>query len=124
MSSINRVLIVGRVVRDFEVKYTASSSAVAEMSIAVNGTEKVDGQWKERVEFIDVTVWGEQAEACAQHLGKGSLVGVDGKIRQDRWEKDGQKRSKIKVVAQNVQFLNSRGRDDAPDGSDFGDATF
>jgi len=122
---INRVLLIGHITRDFDVKYTAgNNTAVCEFSIAMNSREKVDGEWQDYASFVDVTVWGKQAEACAQHLGKGSLVGVDGKIRQDRWEKDGQKRSKIKVVAQNVQFLNSRGRDDAPDGSDFGDATF
>lgn len=123
--SVNRVLLIGHITRDFDVKYTpGNNTAVCEFSIAMNSREKVNDEWVDRADFIDVTVWGEQAEACAQHLGKGSLVGVDGKLRQDRWEKDGQKRSKIKVVAQNIQFLNTRERDDAPDAADFGDATF
>jgi single-strand DNA-binding protein len=111
-SGVNRVCLIGHVVRDFETKYTpGNNTAVCEFSIALNSREKVDGEWQDYASFVDVTVWGEQAEACAQHLGKGSQVGVDGKLKQERWEtKEGGKRSKIKVIAQSVQFLNTRER--------------
>jgi single-strand DNA-binding protein len=132
-SGVNRVCLIGHVVRAFEVKYTpGNNTAVCEFSIALNSREKVDGEWQDYASFVDVTVWGEQAEACAQYLGKGSQVGVDGKLRQDRWQtQDGGKRSKIKVVADNVQFLKSHGRDEqeasgttADFGGDFGQVPF
>lgn len=122
--SINRVCFFGHIVRDFEVKYTpGNNTAVCEFSIALNSREKVDGEWQDYASFVDITVWGDQAEACAQHLGKGSQVAVDGRIRQERWKaKDGSNRSKLKVVAQSVQFLNTRERESAPDAAaGFGD---
>lgn len=135
MSSINRCLLVGRLVRDPELRHTQGGTAVCEFSLAVNSREKqADGEWGDRVDFFDVTVWSGQGEACAQYLSKGSQCAVDGRLRQDRWEaKDGGgKRSKVVIVASNVQFLGDAkgsgdGNVDPPhrdepsqDASDFG----
>jgi single-strand DNA-binding protein len=107
MAGINRVLIVGRLTRDPEVK-SVGDSTVCEFALAVNSREKNGdtGEWQDRADFFDVAVWGAQAEACGSYLSKGKLTGVDGRLRQDRWEKDGQKRSRIRIVASNVQFLD------------------
>lgn len=125
MSGINRVVIVGHLTRDPELRYTQSEQAVCEFSIAVNSREKDgSGEWQDRADFFDVTVWGNQAESCAQNLAKGKLTGVEGRLRQDRWKsKDtNENRSKVKIVATNVQFLGARdGQPSAePSDSDFG----
>lgn len=114
---INRVLIVGRLTRDPELRHTAGGTAVLEMSVAVNSREKDSGtgEWGDRVDYFDVTVWENQAESCAQYLAKGSQVAIDGRLRQERWKtKDtDENRSKVKIVASTVQFLDSRERDDS-----------
>lgn len=116
-SNINAVVMVGNITRDIELRHTAGGTALAEFALALNGSEKVNGEWQDRVEFIDVIVWAGQAESCAQYLRKGSLCGVSGKLRQDRWDdkETGQKRSKVKVVADSVQFLDSRPRENGDD---------
>lgn len=115
--NINRVLLVGNLTKDPELRHTPSGTAVCDFSIAINGREKIGDTWQDRADFFDVVVWGNQAENCAQHLSRGSMVGVDGKLRQDRWEDrdTGQKRSKVKITADTVQFLNNK-RDDAESG--------
>lgn len=107
MTSINRVLLVGHLTRDPELRHTAGGTAVCEFSMALNSREKVNGEWDDRVDYFDIVVWGNQGENCAQYLAKGKLVGVDGRLRQDRWEdKDsGQKRSRVKITADAIQFL-------------------
>jgi single-strand DNA-binding protein len=123
-ASINRVAQVGNLTRDPELKHAKSGTAVCEFSVAVNGREKVDGEWVDRADFFDVTVFGNQAEACAQYLQKGSQVAVDGRLRQNRWENDeGQKRSRVVIIADAVQFLaRTVGSDDrgTSAGGDFG----
>jgi len=107
---INRVTLVGRLTRDPELKHLPSGSAVLELGLAVNGRRQdAGGQWVDKPNFFDVKVFGNQAEMLAQHLAKGRRIGVDGRLDWSSWEsQDGGKRSKVEVIAQSVQFLDSR----------------
>ena len=105
MADINRVVLVGRLTRDAELKYTANGQAVCKFSIAVNRRKKNGDQWEDEANYFDVTLWGRQGEAVNQYLLKGKSVGVDGELRQDRWQQDGQNRSKVEIVASNIQLL-------------------
>jgi single-strand DNA-binding protein len=118
---INRVTLVGRLTRDPELKHLPSGSAVLEMGLAVNGRKQdASGQWVDKPNFFDVKVFGNQAEMLSQHLGKGRRIGVDGRLDWSSWEsQDGGKRSKVEVIAQSVQFLDSRN-----DGGEGGGAQF
>jgi single-strand DNA-binding protein len=105
MADINHVVLVGRLTRDAELKYTASGQAVCKFSVAINRRRKNGDQWVDEANFFDVVLWGRQGEALNQYLVKGKVVGVDGELRQDRWEQDGQNRSKVEIVASNIQLL-------------------
>jgi len=107
---INRVTLVGRLTRDPELRHIPSGTAVLELGLAVNGRQQDEaGNWVDKPNFFDVKVYGRQAETLAQHLQKGRRIGVDGRLDWRSWEaQDGTKRSKVDVVAQNVQFLDSR----------------
>jgi single-strand DNA-binding protein len=105
MADINRALLSGRLTRDAELKYTSGGQAVCKFAIAVNRRKKSGDQWVDEPNFFDVVLWGRQGEALNQYLVKGKLIGVDGELRQDRWEQDGQNRSKVEVVANNIQLL-------------------
>src|SRR5918998_1560991 len=111
---INRVTIVGRLTRDPELRHLPSGSAVLQMGVAVNGRMKDDaGNWSDKPNFFDVKVFGNQAEMLSNHLSKGRRIGVDGRLDWSSWEaQDGSKLSKVAVVAQSVQFLDSRGDGD------------
>ena len=113
MATLNRVLLIGNLTRDPELRYIPSGDAVATLGLAVNREyTSRDGEKKSDVLFIDVVVWRKQAEACSQYLAKGSSVFVEGTLQMDNWEtQDGQKRSKLRVQAQRVQFLGSPRRD-------------
>ena len=109
MASFNKVLLMGNLTRDPELRYTASGAAVASFGLAVNRKFKQGEEWKDEVCFVDITVWAKQGENCAQYLNKGSLVFLEGRLNYQTWEADGgQKRSKLEVVANNVQFLGSK----------------
>jgi len=120
MSNINSVVEIGRLSRDAELKYTNGGTAVCRFSIAVNDRRKNGDQWEDEVYFFDVVLWGRQAESLSKYLVKGKLVGIAGKLRQERWQTDGVNRSRIEIVAANVQLLggnessgnNGRGFDD------------
>jgi len=116
---INRVTLVGRLTRDPELKHLPSGSAVLELGLAVNGRRQdASGQWVDKPNFFDVKVFGNQAEMLSQHLAKGRRIGVDGRLDWSSWEsQDGGKRSKVEVVAQSVQFLDSRGDGEGGAGS-------
>jgi len=106
MASLNKVLLIGNLTRDPELRYTQEGTAVADFGLAI--TRRFtgrDGQQKEDTCFVDVTVWGKQAETSCEYLSKGRSVFVEGRLRLDTWEAQGQKRSKLSVVAQRVQFL-------------------
>lgn len=106
MTDINRVILVGRVVKDAELKFTPSSTPVTRFSVAVNRSRKNGDQWEEEVSYIDIVLWGRSAESISKFLTKGKQVAVEGELRQNRWEQDGQQRSKLEVVASNVQLLS------------------
>jgi single-strand DNA-binding protein len=112
MANLNKVLLMGNLTRDPEVRYTPKGTAVAELGIAVNRVYSGEnGEKREEVTFVDVTVWGRTAENVGEYLKKGRPVFIEGRLQLDSWEdkQSGQKRNKLKVVADNVQFLGSRG---------------
>lgn len=110
MTSFNKVILLGNLTRDPEVRYTPNGIAVASFAIAVNRKYKQGDETKEEVSYIDIVVFGKQAESCGQYIGKGDSVLIDGRLQQRRWDdKDtGQKRNKIEVVAQSVNFMPKR----------------
>ncbi|HET7129103.1 MAG TPA: single-stranded DNA-binding protein [Gaiellaceae bacterium] len=116
---INRVTIVGRLTRDPELRQLPSGSSVLQLGVAVNGRQRDDaGNWSDKPNFFDVKVFGNQAEMLANHLSKGRRVGVDGRLDWSSWEAtDGTKRSKVEIVAQSVQFLDSRGDGESTSGA-------
>jgi single-strand DNA-binding protein len=101
----NIVVLVGRLTRDCELRFTNSGTAVGRFSLAVNRMKRSGDQREEEVSFFDITVWGKQAEVLNPYLTKGRQVSVQGELRQNRWEQDGQSRSRIEVVANNIQLL-------------------
>lgn len=110
MPSFNKVILMGNLTRDVEVRYTPSGTAVAEIGLAVNDKRKdASGQWVDETTFVDVTLFGRQAEVAGEYLAKGSPVLIEGRLKLDQWEKDGQKRSKLKVVAENMRMLGGKG---------------
>ncbi|MDR1971486.1 MAG: single-stranded DNA-binding protein [Treponema sp.] len=105
MADLNHVTLVGRLTRDAELRYTASGQAVCKFSIALNRRRKNGDQWEDEANFFDIVLWGRQGEALNQYLVKGKMIGVEGELRQDRWQQDGQNRSKVEIVANNIQLL-------------------
>ena len=117
MVSFNKVILIGNLTKDPEIRYTPSGTAVASFGLAVNHRYKQGEEMKDEVCFIDIVVFGKQAENCGQFLNKGQSVIVDGRLQERRWEtEDGQKRSKHEVVAQAVSFMPKRGEAAAPSG--------
>jgi single-strand DNA-binding protein len=108
--NINRVIVVGNLTRDPELRHTPSGMAVCSLRIAVNTTRKDEtGQWVDKPNYFDVTVWGQQGENCAQYLSKGRPVAIDGRLEWREWEaQDGSKRQAVEIVADTVQFLGGR----------------
>lgn len=107
---LNYVVIIGRLVRDPETKYTASGTAITKFSIANNDTYMQNNERKEHTNFFDINVWGNQAINCEKYLKKGNQVAVSGYLRQNRWQdQNGQARSKIEITANSVQFLTPAG---------------
>jgi single-strand DNA-binding protein len=112
MASINRVVLVGNLTRDPELRHTPSGTAVCGLRIAVNTRRKdgATGQWTEKPNYFDITVWGQQGENCAQYLSKGRPVAIDGRLEWREWDaQDGTKRQAVEVIADSVQFLGGRG---------------
>ncbi len=106
MASLNKVLLMGNLTRDPELRFTSNGSALTKFGLAVNRKYKSGEEWKEEVCFVDITVWGKQAENCAEYLSKGRPVFIEGRLQFSSWETDdGQKRNKLEVVANTVQFL-------------------
>ncbi len=109
-ASINRVILVGNLTRDPELRHTPSGTAVCSLRLAVNSRRKDEtGQWVDKPNYFSVTVWGQQGENCAQYLSKGRPVAIDGRLDWREWESEGGKREAVEVVAETVQFLGSRG---------------
>jgi single-strand DNA-binding protein len=105
---LNRVILVGRLTRDSELTYTNSGFALCKFSLAVNRRKKSGDQWTEEANFFDVTLWGKRGEALNQYLSKGQQIAVEGQLRQERWEQDGNKRSKVVIEAQNIQLIGGK----------------
>jgi single-strand DNA-binding protein len=116
MSDLAIAVVVGRLTRDAELKYTNSGQAVCHFSVATGSRRKKGDQWVEESSFWDVDLWGKMGESINQYLTKGKLVAVEGAMRQDRWEQDGQTRSKTLITANTVQLLGSSGGQGGPGG--------
>ena len=110
-ANINRVVLVGNLTRDPELRHTPSGTAVCTLRLAVNSRRRDEsGQWVDKPNYFDITVWGAQGENCAQYLSKGRPVGIDGRLEWREWQaQDGSKRQAVDVIADNVQFLGGRG---------------
>ena len=116
MANINSVMLVGNLTRDPELRHTPSGTAVCSLRLAVNTRRKdqATGEWTEKPNYFDITVWGQQGENCAQYLAKGRQVGVQGRLEWREWDaQDGTKRQAVEVIADSVQFLGSRGEGEA-----------
>jgi single-strand DNA-binding protein len=101
---------VGNVTRDIDVRYLQTGTAVCDVGLAVNDRRKsASGEWVEETTFVDVTLWGRTAEVAGEYLSKGAPVLIEGRLKLDQWESDGQKRSKLKVVGEKMQMLGSKG---------------
>ena len=109
MASYNRVILVGNLTRDIELRYIPSGQAVSDVTVAVNDRRKTaNGDWVDEPTFVDVTLWGRNAEVASEYLGKGSPVLIEGRLKLDRWETEGQKRSKLRVICEKMQMLGGR----------------
>ena len=111
MANLNKVLLLGNVTRDPEVRYTPKGSAVCDLGIAVNRAYTTDsGEKREEVTFVDVTLWGRTAEVASEYLKKGRPVFIEGRLQMDTWDdkQTGQKRTRLRVVAENMQLLGGR----------------
>ena len=110
--NINRVVLTGNLTRDPELSSTPGGLSICKLGLAVNGRRKTkEGNWEEKANFFRVTVFGKQAENCHQYLKKGRAIAIDGRLEWSQWEREGQKRESVDIIADNVQFLG--GRDDA-----------
>ncbi len=118
MADLNRVFLMGNLTADPEVRYAPSGDAVGDLRMAINRRYKGrDGQDHDEVCYVSVVVWGRQAETCGQYLQKGSQVMVEGSLKYDQWEKDGQKHSRLLVRANRVQFLGGRPQGQGDEGA-------
>jgi single-strand DNA-binding protein len=110
VASYNHVILLGNVTRDIEVKYLQSGTAVCDMGMAINERVKRGDDYVDEPVFVDVTLFGRTAEVAGEFLSKGAPVLIAGRLKYEQWEKDGQKRSKLKVVAEKLQMLGQRQR--------------
>lgn len=108
MASFNRVILVGNLTRDPELRYIPSGTAVSDIVLAVNDRVKRGDQWVDDATFVDITLWGRTAEIANEYLSKGAPVLIEGRLKLDRWEKEGQKHSKLKVVCDRMQMLGGK----------------
>jgi len=109
MASFNRVILLGNLTRDIELRYTTSGMAIGDVGIAVNDRRKNQaGEWVDEATFVDVKFFGRTAEIAGEYLSKGSPVHLEGRLKLDMWEKDGQKRSKLYVIVEHMQLIGSK----------------
>lgn len=106
--SINRVAISGNLGRDPELRATASGTQVCRLAVCVNTRQKVNGEWKDKANWVDAIFFGNRAESIAKYLAKGSHVTIAGRLSQNTWEKDGQKRSKLEVIGEDIDFQGGK----------------
>lgn len=118
MASLNRVFLIGNLTRDPEVRHTPKGTAVGDLAMAINMTYRTaEGVEKEEVCYVDIVVWGRQAETCKDYLSKGSPIFVEGRLQLDQWESQGEKRSRLRVRAERIQFLGRGGGSGGSGGS-------
>ena len=121
MTDINKTVLVGRLTKDIEIKYTNSGAAIGNLSIAVNRSRKQDDQWVDEASFFYVKIYGKMAESLRPYLTKGKQIAVEGFLKQERWQKDGQNFSRVIVGAENVQLLaGNSGNDNQQQNNDYG----
>lgn len=122
--SINRVIISGNLTRDPELRSTQSGMAVLSFGVAVNDRRKnpTTGEWEDYPNFVDCTMFGARANSLSQYLSKGTKVSIEGKLRWSQWERDGQKRSKLEVIVDEIEFMSSRNSNGG--GSSYGGDTY
>ena len=123
MADLNSVTLIGRLTKDADLKSTAGGHSVSRFAIAVNRSVKKGDGWESEAGFFDVTLWGRRAESLSQYLAKGKTVGVSGELRQERWQQDGQSRSRVVVAASAVQQLGGS-KPDGESGGGWGDPDF
>ena len=117
MASFNRVVLLGNVTRDPELRYISNGTAVTDIGLAVNDRRKTaTGEWVEETTFVDVTLWGRTAEIAGEYVTKGSPLLIEGRLKLDTWEKDGKKNSKLRVVCERMQLLGSKSEGGAKGG--------
>ena len=111
MSDINMVVLTGNLTRDPELRATPAGTSVLSFGLAVGGGRRNQqtGQWEDYPNFVDCTLFGTRGEKLAQYLAKGSKVAIEGKLRYSSWERDGQRRSKLEVIVDEIEFMSSRG---------------
>jgi single-strand DNA-binding protein len=119
MSDVNVVVLVGRLTRDAELKYANSGTAICRFSVAVNRRRKNGDQWVDEASYFDVVYWGKGGEAINRFLVKGKQVAIEGELHQNRWEQDGQARSKVEVNANSVQLLGGGQGSSGAGGGDY-----
>lgn len=111
MASFNRVILLGNLTRDPELRHIPTGTAVTDIVLAVNDRRKsTSGEWTEETTFVDITLWGRTAEIACEYLSKGSPVLIEGRLKLDIWETDGQKRSKLKVIGEKMQLISGGSR--------------
>ena len=110
MANLNKVMLIGNLTRDPEIKFTPKGTAVAQLGLAINRKFKVGDEMREETTFVDMEAWGKQAETIGKHCVKGSSLYVEGRLQLDTWEDktSGQKRSKMKVVVEDFQFVGAK----------------
>lgn len=106
MNDTNLVILTGGVTQEVDLKYSQKGTSIANINLAVTGSFKQGNEWKDRVDYFYVTVFGKTAENCKEYLVKGSQILVEGSLRLEQWEKDGKKQSKVGIIANKVQFLS------------------
>lgn len=110
MASFNRVILIGNITRDVELRYTPGGLPVTEVGLAVNDRRKTaSGEWIDETTFVDVTFFGRTAEVASEYLSKGSPVFIEGRLKLDTWEKDGEKKSKLRVICDRMQLIGAKG---------------
>ena len=108
MEDINNLTIIGNMVKDAELKYTNSGTAITKLTIAVNRSVKKGDNWEDEASFFEVSLWGKRVESLNQYLLKGTKIAVNGSLKQETWEQDGNKRSKVIIMADNIQLLGGK----------------
>ncbi len=104
----NRIILIGNLTKDPDVRYTPNGTPVATIRLAVNSRTKQGEEWKDETLFIDTVIFGKQAETCGKYLSKGSPILVEGRLRERRWESEGIQKSKFEVIANNIRFIQKR----------------